>query len=408
MLLPIHIAAGGLAIVLGAVALSVKKGGTIHRRSGLLFVYAMLVMGTSASILGLRKGGLTDGNVMGGLLTLYFVGTALTTVRPVSRWTRVINLVALTVAGTLALFLIGEGVKMSTLPGLAPDGVPFRTLGVTSIILASVPLLAAVGDVRIVRSGMPRGGPRLARHLWRMCFALFIAAGSFFSIRERVAKILPEPLTTGPMRALPILLLFGAMFYWLWRVRRRRECHTVSSPLLLAAVPLTPPRLGVRARRRQQRLGAPAGDGEACRDDGALQAGFNRKPGKVRQDEPGAERIAGASLIDDGRRASVPRVKALVTRVEQDAAARAALEDDEAEAAADEARKGPPRIGMRAVEQELVLAREERVGVRQGLPPLVERLLGDRPVRIDGDERRRGPRSAASRARCTSNGIGER
>ena len=182
----------------------------------------MLVMGTSASILGLRKGGLTDGNFMVGLLTLYFVGTALTTVRPVSRWTRVINLVALTVAGTLALFLIAEGVKMSKLPGLAPDGVPFRTLGVTSIILASVPLLAAVGDVRIVRSGMPRGGPRLARHLWRMCFALFIAAGSFFSIRERVAKILPEPLTTGPMRALPILLLFGAMFYWLWRVRRRR------------------------------------------------------------------------------------------------------------------------------------------------------------------------------------------
>jgi hypothetical protein len=200
----------------------VQKGGTIHRRSGLLFVYAMLVMGTSASILGLRKGGLTDGNVIGGLLTLYFVGTALTTVRPVSRWTRVINLVALTVAGTLALFLIAEGVKMSKLPGLAPDGVPFRTLGVTSIILASVPLLAAVGDVRIVRSGMPRGGPRLARHLWRMCFALFIAAGSFFSIRERVAKILPEPFTTGPMRALPILLLFGAMFYWLWRVRRRR------------------------------------------------------------------------------------------------------------------------------------------------------------------------------------------
>jgi hypothetical protein len=53
-----------------------------------------------------------------------------------------------------------------------------------------------------------------------MCFALFIAAGSFFSIRERVARILPAPFTTGAMRLLPILLLFGAMFYWLWRVRR--------------------------------------------------------------------------------------------------------------------------------------------------------------------------------------------
>lgn len=60
-----------------------------------------------------------------------------------------------------------------------------------------------------------------------MCFALFIAAGSFFSVRERVAKILPEPFTTGPMRALPILLVFGAMFYWLWRLRRRRALPAV-------------------------------------------------------------------------------------------------------------------------------------------------------------------------------------
>jgi hypothetical protein len=30
-----------------------------------------------------------------------------------------------------------------------------------------------------------------------------------------------EPLTTRAMRALPIVLLFGAMFYWLWRVGGR-------------------------------------------------------------------------------------------------------------------------------------------------------------------------------------------
>ena len=36
-LLPIHIAAGGLALVLGAVALLAKKGGSLHRRSGMLF-----------------------------------------------------------------------------------------------------------------------------------------------------------------------------------------------------------------------------------------------------------------------------------------------------------------------------------------------------------------------------------
>jgi hypothetical protein len=221
MLLPIHIAAGGLAIILGAVALSVKKGGTIHRRSGLLFVYAMLVMGVSASILSILAGR-DAGNVLAGVVTAYLVGTALTTVRPVSPWTRRINAVALTVAAVVAVGCVVGGVSLINTPGRDANGVPFRTAGVMSFVIAAVLVMAAVGDLRIMRFGMPRGGPRLARHLWRMCFALFIAAGSFFSIRERVASILPDFFATGQMRALPILLLFGAMFYWLWRVRARR------------------------------------------------------------------------------------------------------------------------------------------------------------------------------------------
>ena len=221
MLLSIHIAAGGLAIVLGGVALSAKKGGTIHRRSGLLFVYAMLVMGASASILSLLNGR-DNGNVVAGVLTAYFVGTALTTVRPASSWTLRINAVALTVAVGLAVRCLAGGVRLINTPGVDPGGVPFRTAGVMSLIVGAVLVMAAAGDVRIMRFGMARGGPRLSRHLWRMCFALFIAAGSFFSLRERVALILPAPFTTGPVRALPIVLLFGAMFYWLWRVRGRR------------------------------------------------------------------------------------------------------------------------------------------------------------------------------------------
>jgi len=223
-LLPIHIAAGGFALVLGAVALSVRKGGTVHRRGGLLFVYAMLVMGMTAAILG---------NVGGGLMAIYFVVTALTTVRPVSPWTHRINVAALVlVAGLASLDILG-GVKAFTSPRGSLNGVPFAMF----FFLATIMILAAIGDVRIMRFGLPRGGPRLARHLWRMCFALFIAAGSFFSIRERVAKILPAPLTTAPIRMLPILLIFGAMFYWLWRVRRPRPLPVIlrNDSLLLAA-----------------------------------------------------------------------------------------------------------------------------------------------------------------------------
>ena len=221
MLLPIHVAAGGLALVLGAVALLTRNGGTIHRRSGLIFVWAMLVMGISGSILGLRNS-FTDGNVIAGGMAAYFVGTSWMTVRRPSPWTRRLNGAALTIAAGLAFVTIVNGITYVNSPRLSPSGVPFRTIGVMSFVLGTVLLLAAAGDLRIMRFGPLRGGRRLARHLWRMCFALFIAAGSFFSIRERVATILPPPLTTGPMRALPILLLFGAMSYWLWRVRSRR------------------------------------------------------------------------------------------------------------------------------------------------------------------------------------------
>lgn len=236
MLLPIHIAAGGLALVLGGVALVAKKGGPLHRRIGLLFVYAMIVSGLTASMLGFRISP-TDGNVFGGLMSVYFVVTALTTVRPVSPWTRRIDVAALVVAAGLAFVLVVGGVEKINSPALAPGGVPFRTIGVMSLILAAFLVVAAAGDLRVVRFGMPRGGPRLARHLWRMCLALLIAAGTFFSIRERVAKILPEPFTTGPMRALPIVLVFGAMFYWLWRVRNRRRALPVRHESTPVAAP---------------------------------------------------------------------------------------------------------------------------------------------------------------------------
>jgi hypothetical protein len=222
MLLPLHVVAGGLAMVLGAVALAARKGATVHRRSGLLFVVAMAAMGLSGSALALEKSA-TNANVTAGLLSVFFVVTALTTVRPVTGWTRWANLVALAVAVGLAYSCFERGVEALGRPRGTLNGVPFFML----FFLGTVLTLAATGDVRLMWAGPLRGGPRLARHLWRMCFALFIAAGSFVSIRERVATVLPEPFTTPAMRALPIVLVFGAMFYWLWRVRGRRPILNV-------------------------------------------------------------------------------------------------------------------------------------------------------------------------------------
>ena len=217
MLLTLHIAAGGLAIIFGFTALAARKGGWTHRKFGLAFVFAMLTMGISASILAALKSW-SDPNIIAAFMTGYFVITGLTAVRPPTPSTRWLNIVALIIAGGLAALELTNGMIVWRLPGHKFNGVPAQMI----LFLGAVLTASAIGDIKLMRSGPLTGAPRLRRHLWRLLFALFIAAGSFFSIKARVARVLPEALTAPMFRALPILIIFGAMFYWLLRLRGKR------------------------------------------------------------------------------------------------------------------------------------------------------------------------------------------
>jgi uncharacterized membrane protein len=215
-LLPVHIAAGGLAIVVGAVALFAAKGANLHRKSGIVFVAAMLTMGLSGSALALRDG--WNANAMGGFISAYMVITAWTTVRRPPAGARQLEIGGLLVAAALGLSNLAMGLVAVNSPRRMLNGVPFLAF----FIFATVALLAAAGDFRVLRWGALKGAARLRRHLWRMSFALFIAAGSFFSIRARVARVLPEPFLGGGVRAFLVLFPLLAMLYWLWRIGGRR------------------------------------------------------------------------------------------------------------------------------------------------------------------------------------------
>jgi hypothetical protein len=84
----VHIIAGGLGIVFGFVALYAAKGARLHRKSGTLFVYAMLTMSVLGAAMAAVWGRAPASNVPVGLLTAYLVMTALTTVRPPSAGSR--------------------------------------------------------------------------------------------------------------------------------------------------------------------------------------------------------------------------------------------------------------------------------------------------------------------------------
>jgi hypothetical protein len=78
----------------------------------------------------------------------------------------------------------------------------------------AVALLSVVGDARMMLRTL-QGRQRIARHLWRMCFAMFIASGSFFLGQ---AKVFPKPIRIIPLLAIPALLPLVLMLYWLARV----------------------------------------------------------------------------------------------------------------------------------------------------------------------------------------------
>jgi hypothetical protein len=213
----VHIAAGSVGLIAGFTALYVAKGAPLHRKAGMAFVVAMLVMCLFGVTIAIARGVAPSLNVPAGLLTAYLVITALTTVRPLAAGGRTLHAGLMVVALAVGLTSLMFGFEAaSSADGKGRDGMPafpFFLFGV-------VGTLAGVLDLRVMRSGPLTGAPRLVRHLWRMCFALFVAALSFFIGQ---AQVFPEPIRIRPLLALPVLAVLVTMFYWLWRVRVRRS-----------------------------------------------------------------------------------------------------------------------------------------------------------------------------------------
>jgi uncharacterized membrane protein len=217
--LAVHIVAGSLAIIFGFVALYAAKGAALHRRVGMLFVYAMLTMATVGGAMAIIWDKAPTLNAPMALFVMYLVLTSLMTVRPPVEGSQRIDIVMLLVAlGVTSLYYtFGIQVLTSAAPKLA------RFTMYPLFIFGSIAAMATIGDVRMIRGGgvhSLRGAKRIARHLWRMCMALLIAAFSFFIGQ---AKVIPKPIRLVPLLMVPPLLVLFTMLYWMWRVRARRS-----------------------------------------------------------------------------------------------------------------------------------------------------------------------------------------
>lgn len=212
-LLWLHIGGGTAGLLSGWVAVFARKGGRLHRGAGAVFLVAMLAMsgigGAVAPFLNDRI------STVAGFMTFYLVATGALAARRREGYGR-IEMIGFAVA------LIGV-VATYTLTWMAihaPDGTLDGSPPQAFYLFSFVCTVAALCDLKLLLRGGVTGAERVARHVWRMCFALFVSSGSLFLGQMQVFP--------AWLRDTPVLYILGLaplpfLFFWLFRVRLAKK-----------------------------------------------------------------------------------------------------------------------------------------------------------------------------------------
>lgn len=202
----LHIAGGIVALMAGTVAAGSRKGSWLHASSGTWFAVSMLVLGVTAAILAQSEK--DSGMAIGGIFTCYFVLTAWVTARRRDGGTGIFEMFACASAIGAAALLLWGGLTVVESPTPVGNGPMFA--------LAFICLLAGIGDLNVVLRKVMTPAQRLSRHLWRMCFAFFIATGSFFMGQQ---DVMPQAVRGSPVLFILAFAPFAVMLFWLARLR---------------------------------------------------------------------------------------------------------------------------------------------------------------------------------------------
>lgn len=219
-----HIAGGSIAIIAGFVAALARKGGPLHRLAGTWFFGSMLVLGVTAAVLEPFRMP-QPGSPIGGIIVCYFVATSWVTARRRDGTTGKFEIFACLFAlGAAAALVWGGLVGDATTP--AGRGPVFAFGGVC--------LLAGLLDLNAILRNKLTAVQRISRHLWRMCFAFFIATGSFFLGQQ---DVMPQTVRGSPVLWLLALAPFGFMLFWLVRIRLTKALRRSADNLQLVTAP---------------------------------------------------------------------------------------------------------------------------------------------------------------------------
>jgi len=192
----IHFWIGCAAIIAGFAAFTAKKGHELHIASGRIFVISMTLLAISGLWLSIIREILFT--VFLSALAFHLIITAWASAAHKNSAALFITKISPLVSGALCGgALWGAWLANASPQGLLNDLPPgaFLTIAATAFVIAAF-------DFAFARAGEKQSQRRIARHLWRMGFAFFLATGIFFFGNNHV---LPETLRHPAFLSIPVL-----------------------------------------------------------------------------------------------------------------------------------------------------------------------------------------------------------
>lgn len=201
-LIYIHATLGSIAFIAGFIAIIAKKGNTTHKKSGIVFYYAMLAAAISALVIAVLPKHESPFLFTIGLFSSYFIITGYRALRfkkanPTLIVDKIISVLMILTGIVMILYpLISTG-KINTVLGI------FGTLGI----------IFAVRDLLLFKNAKKLRKSWLKLHIGKMLGGYISAVTAFIVVNQFIPGIAGWLVPS----------VFGAAYmnYWFWKLNKK-------------------------------------------------------------------------------------------------------------------------------------------------------------------------------------------
>ena len=202
VLIYIHAAFGGIALLTGLVAVIARKGKTIHKRFGLLFYYAMILSGLSAMLIAVLPNHESPFLFAVGIFSLYFVLTGYRALRFKRR------IPDLKLDKAISVFMLLTGVLMIFLPLILT-----RSINIILVVFGLLGIIFSTQDLRLFKNPKRLRSIWLRLHLGRMLGGYIAASTAFVVVNQFFPSIYGW--------FIPGIIGGFVIWYWIKKLRRK-------------------------------------------------------------------------------------------------------------------------------------------------------------------------------------------